>query len=186
NFKEDLCLSLSTVGLIAPEEFVQFKTINWDAKIDTQEDAVELEDELLSQEFTNQISIKYPYHKNIHSYLLDIGKKRIGIIFNYRFYYQNISEEGIYLLPNELKEDVNIFIEYVSKFTILNTNHSLHLFKALNEFRPAWQAYEFNKFTTPFPKFWFLFINQSISKEEWFEMYKADYPDVAEKPIISL
>jgi hypothetical protein len=186
NFREDMCLSLSTGEQIKADEFVQFKTINWDAKIDTQEDAIDLEDELLTQDFTHQISIKYPYHKNIHTYLLEIGKKRLGLIFNSRFYYQNISDDGIYLLPKELHEEAQLFSDFLSKFRILDTNHNLPLFKALSEFRLAWQAYEFNKFTTPFPKYWFLFINQSIPKHEWFEMFKTDYPDVAERPIVSL
>lgn len=185
NFREDLCLSLSTGLHITADEFVQFKTINWDAKIDTQEDAIYIEEELLSQDYTHQISIKYPYHKNIHTYLLEIGKKRLGLIFNSRFYYQNISDDSIYLLPNELHEKDLLIIDFSSKFKILDTNHNLLLYKALSEFRLAWQAYEFNKFTTPFPKYWFLFINQSIPKDEWFEMFKTDYPDVSESPIIS-
>jgi hypothetical protein len=185
NFREDLCLSLSTGDQISVEEFVQFKTIIWDAKVYSQEDAIEFEDELLSQDFTHQVSIKYPYHKNIHSYLLDVGMKRMGLVFNSRFYYQNISDESIYLLPNELHEDAPIFIDFSSKFKILYTDHNLPLFKALSEFKSAWQVYEFNKFTTPFPKYWFLFINQSIPKDEWLEMFKTDYPDVSNRPIIS-
>jgi hypothetical protein len=185
NFSKDLCLSLSTGEQIAAKEFVLFKTVNWDAKKYTQEDAIEIEDELLSQDFSHQVSVKYPYHKNIHSYLLDVGKKRMGLVFNSRFYYQNIIDTDIYLLPNEIHQNKLVFDEYFSKFKILDTNHSHHLFKALNEFRIAWRAYEFNKFTTPFPKYWFLFINQSIPKDEWFEMFKSDYPDVSERQIIS-
>lgn len=184
NFREDLCLCLSTGDRIKAGQFVQFKTINWDPKTSTQEDAIEIEEELLSQDFTNQISVKYPYHKNIHSYLLDVGKKRMGLVFNSRFYYQNIVDTDIYLLPKEIHENELIFEDYFSKFKIIDTNHSLPLFKALSEFRIAWQTYEFNKFTTPFPKYWFLFINQSIPKDEWFEMFKTDYPDVSERPII--
>lgn len=186
NFREDLCLSLSTGEQITADEFVQFKTMNWDPKLYTQEDAIEIEDELLSQDFTHQVSVKYPYHKNIHSYLLDVGKKRMGLVFNSRFYYQNIVDTDIYLLPKEIHENELVIEEFYTKFKILDTNHSLTLFKALSEFRIAWRAYEFNKFTTPFPKYWFLFINQSIPKDEWFEMFKTDYPDVAERPIISL
>jgi hypothetical protein len=185
NFREDLCLSLSAGEQITVKEFVQLKTINWDAKKYSQEDAIKLEDELLSQDFTHQVSIKYPYHKNIHSYLLDVGKKRIGLVFNSRFYYQNVSEDGIYLLPQELQVKESKFISFSEKFRIIDTNHSIYLYKALEEFKSVWQAYEFNKFTTPFPKYWFLFINQSIPKDEWFEMFKTDYPYVAERPIIS-
>jgi hypothetical protein len=185
NFREDLCLSLSTGEQITADEFVQFKTINWDPKLYTQEDAIEIEDELLSQDFKHLVSVKYPYHKNIHSYLLDIGEKRMGLVFNSRFYYHNIVDTDIYLLPKEIHENELVIEDFFSKFKILDTNHSLTLFKALSEFRVAWRAYEFNKFTTPFPKYWFLFINQSIPKDQWFEMFKTDYPDVSERPIIS-
>ncbi len=186
NFREDLCLSLSTGDKITANPFVQFKTINWDLRIYSQDDAIEIEDELLKQDFTHQVSVKYPYHKNIHSYLLDVGKKRMGLVFNSRFYYQNIVEADIYLLPKEVHENELVYEDFFSKFKIFDTNHSLPLFEALREFRIAWRAYEFNKFTTPFPKYWFLFINQSIPKEEWFEMFKIDYPDVSERPIINL
>jgi hypothetical protein len=185
NFREDLCLSLSTGEQITADEFVLFKTMNWDTKIYTQEDAIEIEDVLLSQDITHQVSVKYPYHKNIHSYLLDLGKKRMGLVFNSRFYYQNIVDTDIYLLPKEINENEPAFEDFFKRFNIIDTHHSLPLFKALNEFREAWREYEFNKFTTPFPKYWFLFINQSISKDVWFEMFKTDYPDVSERPIIS-
>jgi hypothetical protein len=185
DLSKDLCLSLSAAEQIITQEFIQFKTMNWDPKLYSQEDAIELEDELLSQDFTHQVSVKYPYHKNIHSYLLDVGKKRMGLVFNSRFYYQNIVDTDIYLFPKEIHANEPVVENIFSKFKILETNHSLPLFKALNEFRKAWRAYEFNKFTTPFPKYWFLFINQSIPKDEWFEMFKTDYPDVSERPIIS-
>jgi hypothetical protein len=185
NFKEDLCLSLSTGKQMTAAKFIQFETMNWNPKTNTQEDAIEIEDYLLSQDFTHQVSVKYPYHKNIHSYILDVGKKRMGLVFNSRFYYQNLAEDGIYLLPKELHENAAAFNDFSSKFRILNTNHSLPLFKALSEFISDWRAYEFNKFTTPFPKNWLLFINQSLPKDEWYEMFKTDYPDVSERPIIS-
>lgn len=185
NLREDLCLSLSTGDKITVKPFVQFKTINWDSKVYTHEDAIEIEEALLSQNFTHQVSVKYPYHKNIHSYLLNVGNKRMELVFNSRFYYHYIVDTDICLLPEEIHEDELLIEDYFSKFKILDTNHSLPLFKALSEFRIAWRAYEFNKFTNPFPKYWFLFINQSIPKDEWFEMFKTDYPDVSERPIIN-
>lgn len=185
NFREDLCLSLYVGERISTEEIILSKNLNWDTKIYSQEDAIKFEDELLSQDFTNQISIKYPYHKNIHSYLLGIGAKRLSLNFNNRFYYQNINEDGIILLPKELNADGNLTIDFSKKFKITFTSHSLSLFTALREFRSAWQEYEFNKFTTPFPKYWFLFINQSIDRGEWFEMFKSDYPSLSERPIIN-
>ena len=185
DYRNDLCLSLSNSEDMISEDFAQFKTINWNAKKYSQEDAIEIEDELLTQKFTHQISIKYPYHNNIHSYLLDIGAKKVSLNFNNRFYYQNLSNEYLYLLPNEFEENFQVYSDVSSCFRILNTEHNVALFKVLNEFKSTWQAYDFNKFTTPFPKYWFLFINQSINKEEWVEMFKIDYPDVSERPIIN-
>ncbi|MBK7669331.1 MAG: hypothetical protein IPJ32_19510 [Sphingobacteriaceae bacterium] len=102
NFKEDLCLSISNGEDISAEEFIQFKTLNWDSKMYSQEDAIAFEEELVSKDFTHQITIKYPYHKNIHSYLFDLGNSSLHLIFNSRFYYKNLTEEDLFLLPNEL------------------------------------------------------------------------------------
>jgi hypothetical protein len=185
NLKEDLCLSLCSGEPISSEQIVQTLNLNWDTKSFTQEDAIKLEDNLLSQDFTNQISIKYPYHKNIHSYLLNIGNKRLSVVFNNRFYYQNIHEDSILLLPKELNGDETIITDFSEKIKVFYTSHSLSLFTELSEFRSAWQEYEFNKFTTPFPKHWFLFINQSLEKDEWLEMFKSDYPSLSDRPIIN-
>jgi hypothetical protein len=184
NFKEDLCLTLSTSNLKAKDDYVLFNTVTWDSKDMDDEIAAAYEEELREKDIAHQIIIKYPYHKNIHTWLSEIGKKNFDLNFNSRFYYQNVTEYGIYLLPKELHENESVFNTFSEKFRIFNTNHSFALFKALDEFRSAWRAYEFNKFTTPFPKYWFLFINQSIPKDEWFEIFKSDYPDVAERPII--
>lgn len=185
NFEEDLCLSLSTGEHTKTDEIVLFNTINWDSNKMTDDDAIEYEDDLRNQDFSHQITIRYPYHKNIHSYLFNIGRQCFDLIFNSRFYYQNISEDDIILLPTELFQEEVIVNNFSSKFTIIDTSHSLELFNALSGFKELWQEYEFNKYTTPFPKYFFLFINHSLSKDEWLEIFISDYPDVAEKPIIN-
>jgi hypothetical protein len=185
NLREDLCLSLSTSDLKVKDDYVQFKTVTWDSKVMNDEIAATYEKELKEEDIVHQIIIKYPYHKNIHTWLSNIGKKNFDIIFNSRFYYQNLAEDGIYLLPQELHLNELALNDFSAKFRILDTNHIPALLQALREFRIAWRAYEFNKFTTPFPKYWFLFINQSIPKDEWFEIFKTDYPEVAKKPIIN-
>ena len=151
----------------------------------SEEAVIEYEDELCNQDIKNLISIRYPYHKNIHGYLLDIGKKKFDLIFNSRFCYYAMQDNDVVLLPKELDSVKSIPIVSIVNFEILNTNHSVELFNLLDGFYNNWKEYDFNKFTTPFPKYWLLFINPSIDKEDWFEMFKLDYPNVAEKPIIN-
>ena len=184
NFEEDLCVFLSSSNLNISHNYLSFKTILWNNREMDDQVAANLEEELRENDVLHQITIKYPYHKNIHTWLSGIGKKSFELIFNSRFCYQELSEDSVYLLPNELKDNVSSFIGSKPSIIVTDTNHNTDLFELLNNFRQYWQEYRFNKFTTPFPKYWFLFINQSISQEEWFEMFKADYPDVATKPLI--
>jgi len=185
NIEEDLCLSLSTGNQIKPEEIILFETTNCDSKIRTDTDAIEYEEFLYTKDLSHQITIKYPYHKNIHSHFCDIGRKSFDLIFNSRFYYQKINHDDIILLPREIYQEKLYSNDIFSRFTIIDTNHEYKLFEVLKDFKSVWNGYEFNRFTTPFPKYWLMFINQSISKNEWFEMFKFDYPDLAEKPIIN-
>ena len=184
DFKEDLCLSISSNNQIKAEDYILFETLKYSFNM-SEETVIEFEDKLRKQDITDLISIKYPYHKNIHGYLLNIGKKKFDLIFNSRFCYFDLQNDDVVLLPNELEKIKQIPLVSVSKFEILNTNHNVELFNLLDEFYYNWKEYEFSKFTTPFPKYWLLFINPSIAKEDWFDMFKSDYPNVAEKPIIN-
>ena len=184
DLKEDLCLSISTGDPIKTEEYVLFKTLKYQSDM-SEEAVIEYEDELCKQDIKNLISIRYPYHKNIHGYLLDIGKKKFDLIFNTRFCYYTLQDDDVVLLPKELDGVKSTSAVSTVKFEILNTNHSIELFNLLDGFYNDWKEYDFNKFTTPFPKYWLLFINPSITKEDWFEMFKSDYPNVSEKPIIN-
>lgn len=182
--EKDLCLSLTTGEDFRPEGFILFETANWDSKKMTVIDAIEYEEYLYSMDLSHQITMKYPYHKNIHTHFCNIGKKSLELIFNSRFYYQNIATDDIILLPEELYQKTLTSYDLSSKFMIFDTSHSLELYNLLSDFKSAWNGYEFNRFTTPFPKYWFMFINQSIPKNEWFEMFKGDYPELEEKAII--
>ncbi|HEU4791136.1 MAG TPA: hypothetical protein VFS71_15725, partial [Flavobacterium sp.] len=184
DFNLDLCLSINTGEKIKPDEYILFKTLKYDSDM-SEEDVIEYEEESYDQDIVNLITIKYPYHKNIHGYLLDIGNKKFDLNINSRFCYNTLQENDIILLPEEIKPNNDITPVLFPNFKIFNTNHSLEIFKSLNKFKDQWNEYEFNKFTNPFPKYWFLFINQSLPKEDWFEMFIIDYPLVAEKPIIN-
>jgi hypothetical protein len=163
---------------------ILIEDISWDSKYKSIDDVIELEEELLKIGFYENITFKYPYHKNIHSYLLSIGVKKFTLNFNSRFYYQNLEDDSLFLLPREL--DHNYPIKFPDfKLNVYNTQHSIRLFLELKHFKSEWQNYNFNKFSSPFPKLWFLTINQNISKEEWLELFKNDYPEVSNKPIIN-
>ena len=184
DFNLDICLSIHTGDQIRPQEYLLFNTLKYNSDMSL-DDVIEYEDENCRQDIVNLITLKYPYHKNIHDYLSNIGKKKFDLNINSRFCYNNLQEHDIILLPQEIKPNNTKLPVIIPDFKIFDTNHNLELFEILSSFKVNWNEYEFNKFTTPFPKYWFLFINQSLQKEEWFEMFKIDYPSVAVKPIIN-
>lgn len=184
DFDSDICLSIHTGDQIRPHEYILFNTLKYNSDMSL-DDVIEYEDENCRQDIVNLITLKYPYHKNIHDYLSNIGKKKFDLIINSRFCYNNLQEHDIILLPEEIKTNNTKLPVIIPDFKIFDTNHNLEIFEILSSFKVNWNEYEFNKFTTPFPKYWFLFINQSLPKEDWFEMFKIDYPSVAVKPIIN-
>ncbi len=180
----DICLSIHTGELIRPHDYILFNTLKYTYNMSLEE-VIEYEDETCKQDILNNIILKYPYHKNIHDYLSNIGKKKFDLNINSRFCYNNLQEHDIILLQEEIKPNNTNLPVLIPNFKILDTNHNLEIYEILSSFKVNWNEYEFNKFTTPFPKYWFLFINQSLPKEDWFEMFKIDYPSVAVKPIIN-
>ena len=143
------------------------------------ESAMEEEEELMSRELNNRISIRYPFSKKPHPYLIDIGKKKFKLVFNNRFAYNNILEEDIYLSQDGTKLSTQLI------YNIVDTNHSSKLYALFKNFKEQWTNLELNKYTTPFPKYWFLFLNNSLTEEDWLIQFKKDFPAVAERPIIN-
>lgn len=145
------------------------------------ENAMEMEDDLIEKKLKNRISIKYPYSKKPHPYLMDVGKKKFKLVFNNRFAYNDIlKEEDIYLLQDETKLSTQL------AYNIVDTKHSTELYELFKNFKEQWTNLELNKYTNPFPKYWFLFLNNYLTKEEWLTRFKKDFPAVAEKPIIKI
>ena len=140
--------------------------------------AMEVEDQLIKQEIYNSFIIKFPYSKKPHPYLIDVAKKKFNLVFNKRFAYNDILESDFVLLKDE--NNLTLKLEH----NIINTNHSKELYGLFKEFKEKWLQLELNKFTTPFPKYWLLFLNPSITKEEWLLQFKKDFPAVSENPII--
>lgn len=156
-----------------------------DRKIDD-DTAIDKRKEIESEKISKRVSIRYPNSKRIHPYLIEnIGAKRFDLIFMNRFAYQDKDEQGITLLPREYSENksTSILADYV--FEIINTEHNKVLFNLLKGFKNKWTNLALNHFVAPFPKEWFLFVNKSWSKEEWYFRFKNDYPLIANLPFIS-
>tara|TARA_B110000114_G_scaffold110585_1_gene116111 strand:+ start:918 stop:3233 length:2316 start_codon:yes stop_codon:yes gene_type:complete len=134
----------------------------------------------LSSDFKNGISVKYPYSLKPTFPLTEIGDKKFKLVFNNRFAYNDILEEDLYLLQDEAKLSTQL------TYNIVDTKHSAELYELFKRFREQWVNLELNKYTTPFPKYWFLFLNNSLPAEEWLSQFKKDFPAVAEKPIIKI
>lgn len=180
---KDLALSISCSKDLTPEEYLLFQTVVY-KKNGSDDDDIDLEDALFEKDITDQISITYPYNRNIRSWFLKIAQKKFELNIYDRFCYINISEEDLFLLPEETFLNNGIEKQFISKIKVVNTDHGQGLYELMHTLKEKWQGYEFNKFTTPFPKYWFLFINKSLSKEEWLFHFKLNYPNVAESPLI--
>jgi hypothetical protein len=130
-------------------------------------------------DFTNAITVKYPYSIKPTFPLTEIGSKKFNLIFNNRFAYNEISENDLFLLFNENNVASKL------KYNVIDTRHSKNLYDSFKSFKSDWTSLELNKFTTPFPKYWLLFVNKSLSKDQWLVQFKKDFPAVAERPIIN-
>ena len=133
----------------------------------------------ITVDFKNCISVKYPYSIKPTFPLTEIGQKKLNLVFNNRFAHNDILENDIFLLKNENSLKTNL------KYTIVDTDHNKELYDIFKYFREAWGSLTINKFTTPFPKYWLLFLNPSLAKEEWVEQFKKDFPAIAQNPIIT-
>ena len=146
----------------------------------SRKEAIEAKREL-SRDYENSISIKYPYSLKPIFPLTELGRKKFNLIFNNRFAYNNeILENDLILLKDECSIKTNL------NYVIVTTNHSKKLYDLFKSFKEQWVQLELNKFITPFPKYWLLFLNPSLTKEQWLNQFKKDFPAVAEKPIIRI
>ena len=157
-------------------DFISEKQFLLTARIHRKE-AIQRKKEMTG-EFKNCISVKYPYSVKPTFPLTEIGQKKLNLVFNNRFAHNDISENDIFLLKNENSLKTNL------KYIIVDTDHTKELYDEFKYFREEWGSLTLNKFTTPFPKYWLLFLNRSLTKEEWVEQFKKDFPAVAQKPII--
>lgn len=178
NLKEKI-LSFNNIDNKLDNELISEKLFLIESNLDD-DNAMEIEGQLKEKKLKNRITIKYPYSKKPHPYLMDVGEKKFKLVFNTRFAYNDILEEDIYLLQDETKLAAQL------TYNIVDTKHSAELYDLFKTFKEQWINLELNKYTTPFPKYWFLFLNESLSNEDWLIQFKKDFPAVAEKPIIKI
>lgn len=134
------------------------------------------------KEIDSQIIFDFPYHRKIDSRVSFSESKRLYLSFYNRFVYQELDTNDIFLLPSECKTNgLNIVIPNIE---IFNTDHVSNLYSDLHEYKDSWESYEFNKFTTPFPKCLFLLINRGKNLEYWKNMFYSNYPQLIDKPIL--
>ncbi|PWG05217.1 hypothetical protein [Polaribacter aquimarinus] len=146
----------------------------------SRKEAIEVKKEL-PRDYENSISIKYPYSLKPIFPLTELGSKKFNLIFNNRFAYNNeVLENDLILLKDESSLKTNL------NYEIVTTNHTKKLHDLFKSFKEQWVRLELNKFITPFPKYWLLFLNPSLTKEQWLIQFKKDFPAVAEKPIIRI
>ncbi len=149
------------------------------------EEAAGLEEQLKKINILNRVNIKYPYSKIPHLYLSSLGDKRLNLEFNNRFFYNKPEGQDIILTPEEFNQHKKNIDFSVLDYHVVNTNHNSSLFKSLNAFKQNWISLDLNKFIAPYPKYWLLFVNQSLPKEEWVKQFKISYPSIANEPIIN-
>ncbi len=149
------------------------------------EKAADLEEQLKKLNILNRVNIKYPYSKIPHLYLSSLGDKRLNLEFNNRFFYKKPEGQDIILTPEEFNQHKKNIDLSVLDYHVVNTNHNSSLFESLNAFKQNWISLDLNKFIAPYPKYWLLFVNQSLPKEEWVKQFKISYPSIANEPIIN-
>lgn len=174
---EERILSFNNID-VHNDQFISEKLLLLNRRLNRKE-AIQIKKELAS-DFKNCFSVKYPYSLKPTFPLTEIGDKKFKLVFNNRFAYNDILEEDIYLLQDETKLSTQL------SYNIVDTSHSTVLYELFKSFKEQWVNLELNKYTTPFPKYWFLFLNNSLPKEEWLIQFKKDFPNVAEKPIIKI
>lgn len=135
--------------------------------------------EEIPDDLKNTIAIKYPYSIQPTFPLTELGEKKFTLVFKNRFAYNEILANDIVLLKHENISESNLDI------IVVETHHEKELFQLFKSFREQWSLLGLNKYISPFPKYWFMFLNPSMSEEQWINQFKSDFPAVANKPIIN-
>lgn len=146
------------------------------------DDAENIEVELGSLDLKQSIKIKYPNSIKIHPWITNVAENNFNLILNKRLAYQGIDNDDIYLTLQEIQDQSINF--HIPEIEIIETNHSKDLYDHLRLFREDWAKLELNKFVYPFPKYWFLLINNQLTTDEWLTLFSEHYPFINNNSIV--
>jgi hypothetical protein len=137
----------------------------------------------IPKNYAYNIELNFPYSIKPTHPLSKIGDKKFNLILKNRLAYQEIEKNDIYLTYQEIS---NKTIEFnVPVVEVVKTNHSKELHHLMAGFYEDWRNLEWNKFVYPFPKYWFLFINNTLSTNQWLSLFFEKYPNIQKFPILN-
>lgn len=149
------------------------------------EEAEDLESNFLQSKIKTLLNITYPHSFKPHRYLYEeIGEKRILIDLSKSLNLQRLEKNEYRLLPQEITNNsfsITNFIE-VKTYSFSESNS---MYRRLQELKKEWRDLNINKFQNPFPSYWFLFVNNSLTSEEWNTRFIIDYPILYNHPILN-
>ena len=165
---------------LTPVTIPNFHLIEYDNNQLSQE-TNDQEDLIREASFDYQYIVRFPYNRNIKDRLTRLVNTSFELEFNNRFFIPDvnkISDYDLYLLPEEFSDDFKIenINNPFSLFQFIETNHSKELKELLREVKSEWKEKNFNKYTHPFPKYFFLFINPIIKPNEWLDLFGKSFP----------
>jgi hypothetical protein len=179
------CLSVSAGKNIGPARQIWMwpPVFNNDMSRD---ELIQFDNELPGRNIKCTIALKYPRNTNINKILLEQNQceHRFQLHLSSRFYFKELKSEEIALLPSEIKNDLNVSLKLKERYVIINTNHNKELYDLLKAIKVNWKEYDFNKFTTPFPKNWLMMLNKGLPLVEWKLMFKKAYSIIEGKEIM--
>jgi hypothetical protein len=184
NLSELASLSVSHGNKHKIDEFPPFHNIRYNKATMSDDVLIDLEDMYCEKGINFSILLKYPYNRYIPEHFRNLGLKVMELDLDRRFYYNEIHDDHIILLPRELNGNDESIVDPIDCFTVIDTGHDIELYDLMKEFKRTWLKYDFNRFTTPFPKYWFMFINQELTPEEWKQMFEMDYGLIKEKSLM--
>lgn len=136
----------------------------------------------------NQLVLRYPYHREIKQWYIKRWIKTFEIIFYSRFHYklEEFLPSDLIILPTEIDNKSTILVDNpFDRYLIYNTEHNNRIYELFHNLKEEWRHCEFNKWTSPFPKYWFMFINPIATVDEWIRLFERNYPAASQRPIMN-
>ena len=69
---------------------------------------------------------------------------------------------------------------------LFNNYVVFRVYELFRELKTSWKQYNFNIYVSPYPKYWFMFINPIVTIDEWIELFERNYPLVSQRPIMNV